>query len=63
MDELDREMLRQERGPMQSKVPEESRYDISAHGFWKQGTTVIFDIKIINSDTGSYLHMTPQKIT
>ena len=28
----------------QVEVPAESRADISTHGFWKQGTTVMFDI-------------------
>ena len=40
-------------------VPAELMADISAHGFWKQGTTAMFDIQIFNLDTGSYLCMTP----
>ena len=48
--------------PGQVQVPAESRADISAHGFWKRGTTTIFDIRIINLDVGSYLHMTPEKV-
>ena len=35
--------------------------DVSAHGFWKRGTTAMFDIIIVNLDAGSYLHMTPEK--
>ena len=42
-------------------VPEESRADVSAHGFWKPGTTAMFDIRIVNLDAGSYLHRTPEK--
>ena len=42
-------------------VPAESRADVSAHGFWNQGTTAMFDIKIVNLDAGSYLRMTPEK--
>ena len=42
-------------------VPVESRADVSAHGFWKRGTTFMFDIRIFNLDTGSYLRMTPEK--
>ena len=43
------------------EVPAESRSDVSAHGFWKQGTTMMFDILIVNLDAGSYLRMTPEK--
>ena len=42
-------------------VPAESRADVSAHGFWKCGTTAMFDIRIVNLDAGSYLRMTPEK--
>ena len=42
-------------------VPAESRADVSAHGFWKQGTTAMFYIRIVNLDAGSYLPMTPEK--
>ena len=45
--------------PGQVVVPAESRADISAHGFWKRGTTTMFDIIIFNLDVGSYLRMTP----
>ena len=34
----------------QVEVPAESRSDVSAHGFWKRGTTTIFDIRIFNLD-------------
>ena len=47
--------------PGQVQVPLESREDISTHGFWKQGTTTMFDIRIVNLYVGSYLHMTPEK--
>ena len=47
--------------PVQVVVPAESRVDVNAHGFWKQGTTVMFDIQIVNLDAGSYLRMTPEK--
>ena len=42
-------------------VPAESRADVYAHGFWKRGTTAMFDIRIVNLDAGSYLRMTPEK--
>ena len=35
--------------------------DVSAHGFWKRGTTAMFDIIIVNLDAYSYLCMTPEK--
>ena len=35
--------------------------DVSAHIFWKQDTTVLFDIRIVNLYAGSYLCMTPEK--
>ena len=47
--------------PGQVVVPAESRADVSTHGFWKWGTTIMFDIRIVNLDTGSYLRMTPEK--
>ena len=45
--------------PGQVVLPAESRADVSAHGFWKQDTTAMFDIRIVNLDVGSYLRMTP----
>ena len=47
--------------PGQVQVPAELRVYISAHSFWKWGTTAMFDIRIVNLDAGSYLHMTPEK--
>ena len=47
--------------PGQVEVNAESRADVSTHGFWKRGTTVMFDIQIFNLDAGSYLRMTPKK--
>ena len=46
---------------VQVAVYVESRAGVSAHGFWKQGTNTMFDIKIINLNIGSYLCTTPQK--
>ena len=42
-------------------IPAESRADVSAHVFWKRGTTEMFDIRIFNLNAGSYLRMTPEK--
>ena len=47
--------------PGQVVVPAESRADVSAHVFWKWGTTAMFDTRIVNLDVGSYLRMTPEK--
>ena len=49
------------RRPGQVQVPADSREDISAHGFWKRGTTAMFDIRISNLEAESYLRMTPEK--
>ena len=45
----------------QVEVHAESRAYVSAHGFWKRGTTTMFDIRIVNFDAGPYLRMTPEK--
>ena len=45
----------------QVEVPADFRVDISVHEFWKRGTTVMFDIRIVNLGAGSYLYMTPGK--
>ena len=47
--------------PGQVQDSAESRADVSAHGFWKRGTTLMFDIQIVNFDAGSYLRMTSEK--
>ena len=47
--------------PGQVQVPAELSVDVSAHGFLKRGTTVMFSIRIVNLDAGSYLQMTPEK--
>ena len=49
-----------DRSPGQVTVPAESRSDVSAHGFWNQGTAMVFDIKIDNLNAESYLHMAPK---
>ena len=39
--------------PGQLVVPAYSRKDVSAHSFWKRGTTAMFDVRIVNLDAGS----------
>ena len=39
--------------PGQVQLPVDSRVYVSAHGFWKRGTTVMFDIQIFNLNAGS----------
>ena len=46
--------------PGQVQVSSDSKSDVSTHSFWKRETTAMFDIRIINLDAGSYLHMTPE---
>ena len=44
-------------------MPDESREDVSFHGFWNLGTTVLFDMQIVNLDAGSYLrHMSAKAL-
>ena len=45
----------------EGEITAEPWADVSAHGFWKRGTTAMFDIRIVNLDMGSYLRMTPEK--
>ena len=45
--------------PGQVVLPAELRADVIAHGFWKRGTTAMFNIRIFNLDAGSYLRMAP----
>jgi len=40
----------------------ELRGDVSAHGFWKRGTTTIFDIQVTDMDAASYRMTEPKTI-
>ena len=46
------------RRPGQVAVPAESRADVSAHVLWKQDTTTLSEIRIVNLNAGSYLKKT-----
>ena len=43
-------------------MPVDSMSDVSAHSFWKRVTTIMFDVRIVNLNVGSYLCMTPKKV-
>ena len=45
----------------QATVPDESWADLSVHGFWKWGTSDLFDMCIFNLDADSYLRQTSAK--
>ena len=49
-----------ERGPGQLLVTVELWADVSTHGFWKRGTPAVFDVKMVNLHTVSYLSMLPK---
>ena len=40
----------------QATGADDKKADVSVHGFWKCGTSALFDIQIVNVYTGSYLH-------
>jgi hypothetical protein len=42
--------------------PPDLRGDVAVHGFWKRGTTTIFDIRITDTDAWSNRGMDPAKI-
>ena len=42
-------------------APEETRADVGDHEFWRQGTTALFDVRIVNLDMVYYICMTPEK--
>ena len=52
------------RGPSNGNNPDprELRGDISAHGFWRRGTTAIFDVRIADTDAPSYRGQDPKKV-
>ena len=45
----------------QATVTDESQAGVNIHGLWKWGISAIFDMQIVNLDTGSYLHQTSAK--
>jgi hypothetical protein len=45
-----------------AELPPDLRGDVAAHGFWKRGTTAIFDIRVTDTDTPSARGLDPAKI-
>lgn len=43
-------------------VPPDERGDVAAHGFWKRGTTAIFDIRVTDTEAPSYRGRDPEKV-
>ena len=42
-------------------APEDTRPDVSAHKLCKKRTPTMFEVCIINKESGSYPHMAPGK--
>ena len=42
-------------------VTEYMLVNMVVNGFWKRGTTTIFDVRIISLESGSYTCMAPEK--
>ena len=42
-------------------MPDDSRSDVSVHGFWKWGNSALFDMRVFNLYADSYLSQTSAK--
>ena len=40
----------------------DSRGDVAAHGFWRRGTTAVFDVRITDTDAPTYCGQEPIKV-
>ena len=45
-----------------SELDADLRGDVGAHGFWRSGSTTIFDVRIVDTDAPSYNQRDPAKI-
>jgi len=52
----------QQAGSAGTEPQPELRGDVAAHGFWKRGTTTIFDIRVTDTDAASYRATDPKKV-
>ena len=43
------------------EVPEQTTCNVGGNGFWKRGTTEMFDARIVNLNAFSYLRIFPEK--
>ena len=43
-------------------APPALRGDVAAHGFWRRGTTAIFDVRITDTDAASFRTKDPAKV-
>ena len=45
-----------------SESQPEIRGDVAVHGFWRRGTTTVFDIRVTDTDCPSYRGRAPEKV-
>lgn len=45
-----------------TEPPPELRGDVAAHGFWRRGTTAVFDIRVSDTDAPTYRGQDPAKV-
>jgi len=48
--------------PPHGSLPPALRGDVAVHGFWRRGTTAIFDVRVTDTDAAYHRHRDPAKI-